>query len=86
VVIVIQLPQGYWPNLSGTDKDRALSAFAAADKAFLVKHPQCAKYHRPSWREFDARESETAPWGHEWYVVDADGRLQMHSADYDSSG
>ena len=85
-MIIIELPQGYYGDLTGTPKDEALAAFKAADDAFLAEHPDCAKWHRPCWREFEARENQTAPWGHEWYVVDEAGLLKMHSAQYDSSG
>jgi hypothetical protein len=82
---IIQIPQGYWNDLSGTSQAEALEAFVKADAEFLQRHPQCAKYHRPSWVVLeDVPEHKTAPWGHEWYAVVNDS-LQMHSADYDSS-
>ena len=83
---IIQIPQGYWNDLSGTSQAEALGAFVKRDAEFLQQHPQCAKYHRPSWVVLpDVPEHRTAPWGHEWYSVTEDGTLQMHSADYDSS-
>jgi hypothetical protein len=60
--------------------------FAENDASFCARFPTAAKYHRPSWREFDVDDMRTAPWGHEWYLVDAAGVLQRHSAHYDSSG
>jgi hypothetical protein len=53
---------------------------------FLKRFPQCRPYHHPIWLELDAKDTETAPWGYQWYTTDADGKLQMHSAHYDSSG
>lgn len=85
-MIIIQLTQGHYRDITGTPKDEALATFAKDDADFLAKHPTCAKYHRPCWRELEVVEGKTAPWGHEWYVVDEAGLLQMHSAHYDSSG
>ncbi len=83
---IIELHQGYYSDLSGVPHATALLMFTAGDADFLARNPKCALYHRPSWREFEARETETAPWGHEWWVVDTDGLLRLHSAYYDSSG
>ena len=82
---IIQIPQGYWNSLDGVPKEQALGAFVKHDAEFLLRHPQCAPYHRPSWVEMDVPDHRTAPWGHEWYQVMGDGLLKMHSADYDSS-
>ncbi len=83
---IIEVPQGYWLDLTGTPRDVALASFAKHDAAFLAEHPSAAKYHRPSWREFEVGANDTAPWGYEWYAIDEAGLLKMHSAQYDSSG
>jgi hypothetical protein len=82
---VLELKQGYYRDLSGMTLADALVMMAEDDAAFLAKHPQCNPYHQPCWRQWDVGETETAPWGHEWYQVGADGILQRHSAHYDSS-
>lgn len=82
---VVELEQGHYRDLTGTPKDDALVMFARDAEAFLEKHPDCRKYHRPCWRERDVPDQQTAPWGHEWYEVTAEGTLQWHSAFYDSS-
>jgi hypothetical protein len=64
----------------------AIAMFTHDAAAFLVKHPQCAPFHRPCWVERDVPADQTAPWGCEWYEVEADGRLRMHSFEYDSTG
>jgi hypothetical protein len=85
-VRILQLPQGYYHDLSAMALDAALTMFAEDDAAFLRKYPQCRPYHRPFWHTWvDVEDSATAPWGHEWYQVGADGILQRHSAHYDSS-
>jgi hypothetical protein len=83
---IIEIPQGYYNDLTGVPKDEALDAFAQHDAEFLEKWPSARPYHRPSWREFEAPDDERAPWGYEWYVIDEAGLLKMHSAQYDSSG
>lgn len=82
---VIELPQGYYRDLTGTRRDVALAQFAKDDASFLATHPQCKPFHRPRCVERDVRDDATAPWGYEWYVADARGVLFMHSAHYDSS-
>lgn len=83
---IIQIPQGYYSNLDGISKDDAVASFIQNDAAFLARNPSCIPYHQPSWRELMVPEDRTAPWGHEWYVVDEAGALRRHSAQYDSSG
>lgn len=83
---ILQLPQGYYHDLTGMSALDAVAMFAMDDLTFLERNPQCRPYHRQSWHELDAKDSETAPWGYEWYTTDPDGRLQRHSAHYDSSG
>jgi hypothetical protein len=82
---ILQLPQGYYGDLSGQSLGDTLQGFARDDAAFLLKYPQCRPYHRPFWHTRDVDDTQTAPWGHEWYAVGADGILQRHSAHYDSS-
>jgi hypothetical protein len=83
---ILQLPQGHYGDLTGMPELEAIAQFVVDDLTFLERNPQCAKYHRQLWRELDVKDTATAPWGYEWYVTDEDGRLQFHSADYDSSG
>lgn len=82
---VIELPQGYYRELTGMPVGEAMAMFKKFDDDFLRDHPSCAPFHRPSWREYAVPTHHTAPWGHEWYVVDEHGLLRMHSAQYDSS-
>jgi hypothetical protein len=82
---VLELPQGYYGDLSAMPLDDALAMFSHDDAAFLLKYPQCRPYHRPFWHKRDVADTQTAPFGHEWYEVGADGILQRHSAHYDSS-
>lgn len=82
---VIELPQGYYGDLDGMPETEALGLFVSSDLAFLDTHPQCKPYHRPSWRELDVEDSQSAPWGYVWYTTNAAGVLQFHSATFDSS-
>lgn len=82
---IIEVPQGYWGDMSGTSRDIALAIFKASDEEFLNAHPTCAPYHRPCWLEREVKDDAKAPWGYEWYRLDA-GILNFHSAQYDSSG
>jgi hypothetical protein len=81
---ILELPQGYFDRLDGTTRADAVAAFAAFNADMDAKFP--GRSSRQFWREFDAPETATAPWGHEWWLVDEFGRLRLHSADYDSSG
>ena len=83
---ILQLPQGHYGDLTGMSMLNAVAMFTVDSLAFLAKHPQCQPYHHPLWRELEAKDSETAPWGYEWWLVNEDGKLQRHSAYYDSSG
>jgi hypothetical protein len=82
---ILELPQGHYADLSGMSLGMVLVMFDKNDADFLAKYPQCIPYHRPLWRKRDVADTATAPWGHEWYQVGADGRLTRHSAHYDSS-
>jgi hypothetical protein len=82
---ILELPQGYYRDLSGRTLVDVLLMFGQDDAAFLAKYPQCVPYHRPHWHTRTVEDTATAPWGHEWYQVGADGRLTRHSAHYDSS-
>jgi hypothetical protein len=84
-MMILELPQGYYHDLSGESLVAVLQMFDQDDAAFLLKYPQCRPYHRPFWHKRDVEDTQTAPWGHEWYQVGADGILQRHSAHYDSS-
>lgn len=83
---IIELSQGRYRDLSGTPKLAALAMFIQHDIEFVAANPSCAKYHQPAWRELVVADTEKAPWGYEWYIVDEAGLLKMHSAQYDSSG
>lgn len=86
-MIVLELAQGHYGRIpEGSLKERVIRNLESADRTFLTNNPQCAPYHRPSWRLVTVPDHMTAPWGHEWYQVLDDGRLTMHSAQYDSSG
>jgi hypothetical protein len=83
---VLELPQGYYKNLTGTPLGQALVMFDKDDNEFLQRHPQCLPYHQPAYRIRLVASGENAPWGHEWYIVDADDKLVLHSYNYDSTG
>lgn len=83
---VIEIMQGFYGNITGNEKGETLAQFARDDAHFLVNNPRCAAYHHPCWREREVPDTATAPWGHEWYIIDEAGRLKLHSAQYDSSG
>jgi hypothetical protein len=83
---ILQLPQGYYGDLTGMPELEAIAEFVIQDLTFLERNPQCAKYHRKSWQEIEVRDTETAPWGYVWWTIDEDGKLRLHSAHYDSSG
>ena len=85
-MVVLQLPQGYYRNLTGMSLGKALVMFDQDDAEFLAAHPQCIPYHRPCWQKYQVDDAARAPWGHEWYLVQPDGTLIFHSAHYDSSG
>jgi len=84
---VLQLPQGHVrpADFAGQTLDDALLDLRAWDAAFTEKF-QLQAAHRPSWQELDVEDGARVPWGYEWYRVGDDGRLFLHSADYDSSG
>jgi hypothetical protein len=82
---VIELPQGHYPDLTGMTLDDVMQMFRRDDEAFVAKYPHTKQFHYPRYRQREVADTATAPWAHEWYAVDADGRLQMHSAHYDSS-
>jgi hypothetical protein len=83
---ILEVQQGHYANLDGVTAVVALATFARNDAEFVAKFPIIAHHHRPCWREREVHDSETAPWGCVWYVVDEDGLLRTHSAQYDSSG
>lgn len=84
---ILELPQGYYTDLTGLPRVGVLEQFARDAAAFLEKFPGARPYHRPCWREFDVPDTtKRAPWGYEWYTVDDQGLLQSHSAQHDSSG
>lgn len=83
---ILELPQGYYADLTGMSWDDAMQMFQRDDAAFVAKYPSTNGYHRPCWREFDVEATATAPFGHEWYLEDEHGLLKLHSAHYDSSG
>ncbi len=85
IMRVLELPQGYYRDLTGTTLVQALLMFDKDDSEFLQRHPQCVPYHRPAYRIRLVESAASAPWGHEWYRVDADDKLIFHSAHYDSS-
>lgn len=85
-MIILEVAQGYTTNLSDRDKDEVVKEFERTDKARAERYPQTLPYHHQWWRVFEAPDNHTATWGYEWYQVMADGRLKMHSAQYDSSG
>ncbi len=83
---VLEVPQGFGQELETTPLSDAVASFTKWDADFLEQFPQCRQYHRPRWRVMDVPPDHKAPWGTEWYVVDAGGLLHFHSADIDSSG
>jgi hypothetical protein len=85
-VTVLELPQGYYADLTGMTWDDAMQMFKRDDEQFLRAYPHTRCFHRARCRELEVDETRTAPWGHEWYVADEAGKLRMHSAHYDSSG
>lgn len=85
-MIIIEIAQGHYRDLTGIPRASALKTFAEQDAAFLQEHPGCVTYHRPCWSEIDVPDTATARWGTEWYTVDEAGLLKRHSAQYDSSG
>ena len=84
---VIELPQGH-PSYVGWTREQLLNYLHHRDIDSQAAHPDW--YHQPSWREREIPDHEVAmaraPFGCEWYAVGDDGRLFLHSADYDSSG
>jgi hypothetical protein len=83
---ILEIEQGHYGDLTGMTRDEAVVMFAGDAEAFLEKHPSARRYHRTCWVELKVADTRTAPWGYVWYVIDADGLLKMHSAQYDSSG
>ena len=55
---VLQLPQGYYRDLTGTPLVKALVMFDKDDTEFLQHNPQCLPYHRACWQVRQVRESE----------------------------
>ena len=87
---VLELPQGHgWKSYEGKTLDEAVTQLRQWDEDFIVqllpKLPNIRQTHRPSWVKLEVPDTATAPWGTEWYRVGEDGRLFLHSADYDSS-
>lgn len=83
---ILELPQGHYHDLSGLALVDVLAMCASDDAEFLDRNPQCRPYHRPTCHEREAADQDTAPFGYEWYIADAQGILQRHSQHYDSSG
>lgn len=80
---IIELPQGYYRDLSGTSKTDALAAFAKFEADYAAKHPNATPWQW--WSELDVTDTATARFGYEWYRVDGAGVLRRHSARVDSS-
>ncbi len=83
---ILEIAQGRYQDLTGEPLEDTLAAMKQHDEEFLQKYPSCAKYHRPCYSVREVPEGKTAPWGYEWYQVDADQRLRIHSVQHDSSG
>jgi hypothetical protein len=81
---ILELPQGYYTDLTGIKRHQALAIFAIDQKNFEHKYPHLAPVS-PCWHEYEVEDTKTAPWGYEWYTIDAAGVLKRHSAHYDSS-
>ncbi len=82
---VLEIAQGHYPDLTGMLWDDAIRMFQRDDAQFRAKYPASAYPYQP-WHERQVIESATAPWGYEWYIENAAGKLARHSAHYDSSG
>jgi hypothetical protein len=83
---ILQVPQGYYGDLSGMSALDAFAMFTLDDMIFQRRNPKAVPFHRPWWHELEVKDGDSAPWGFVWYRTDDDGKLQMHSASYDSSG
>lgn len=81
---ILEVKQGHTRNLTGMLLSDVTTALQKYDEDFHRRNPGCVPLQ--AWSVIDVPEGKTARWGHEWYSVDADQRLRIHSAQYDSSG
>jgi len=85
MIEVLEISQGRF-DAGGLPLSETVAHLRNLDEAFLTAHPKCRRWFSPGWRQRMVEETEHAPWGYEWYIVDKNELLKLHSARYDSSG